>query len=153
MTDSSSVAHRCIKCHKLLAKGEIDSPHIEIKCGRCKHINFFFEKDPDQVVITDKEGKILYVNQSMEKVTGFLVDEMIGQTPALWGKQMPTDFYKDMWDKIKNKKELLITEIKNKKKDGTFYTAKLRISPILDKDGKVEFFIGTETVLQMSQKK
>lgn len=137
--------HRCIKCGKLLANGELDSARVEIKCGRCKHINFFFDKEPDQVIITDIDGVILYTNQSLTDLTGYTVEEMIGKRPSLWGNQMPKNFYKDLWHRIKEKKDMATVTVTNKKKNGESYDAVLRISPILDINGNPKFFIGVET--------
>lgn len=137
--------HRCIKCNKLLALGDIHSTRIEIKCPRCREYNFFFDKEPDQVVITDLEGNVLYANESLAKVTGYEVHEMLGNKPSLWGGQMPEEFYKGIWTKIKGG-EVAVVMVTNKRKNGELYDAKLRISPILDQNGDPKFFIGIETV-------
>lgn len=145
--DHTKVDYRCEQCNKLLAKGEWQLATIQIKCSRCGKINSFFDKNKDQVIITDIDGKILFVNQAMSDLTGYGIEEMIGSTPALWGKQMPEEFYKDMWHKIKELSQLVVVNVTNKKKNGELYGAVLRISPILDEKGKPKFFLGIETVV------
>lgn len=98
----------------------------------------------DHIVIADPDGKILYVNHAAELLTGYSREEMIGKTPALWGRQMPQDFYETMWQTIKTEKNKYAGELTNKRKDGEKYLSSLRISPILDEDGKISFFVGIE---------
>ncbi len=145
MKNIQKIEHRCVKCSKLLALRELDSPAVEIKCSRCKHVNFFLDKESDQVVITDIDGKILYANEALVHLTGYSILEMMGEKPSLWGNQMPSDFYQDLWHKIKVEKQIAIVTITNKKKNGQLYNAKLRISPVLDENGNPKFFVGIET--------
>lgn len=99
----------------------------------------------DHVIITDKEGKIIYANSSAERTTGYSKDEMLGKTPALWGKQMPKEFYKNMWHTLTDLKQPFIGELTNKRKSGELYIAESHISPILDESGKnIEYFLGIE---------
>ncbi len=147
MTIKSEIEYRCAKCQKLLAKGGWETATLEIKCNRCGKINSFFDDEADQVVITDNNGIILYVNQSLLNLTGYSLEETIGKTPALWGSQMPKKFYQDLWKKIKVRKEVTVARLTNKKKNGKTYKAVIRISPILDVEGRPKFFLGIETKL------
>ena len=98
----------------------------------------------DHVIISDLNGKILYANHAAELLTGFTKEEMIGQTPALWGKQMPPEFYETFWRTIKIEKSPYAGELTNCRKDGTKYLTTLRVSPILDDHGDISFFVGVE---------
>ncbi len=45
-----------------------------------------FDFVADHVVLTDREGNILYANKAVEKNTGFPLKEIMGKNPAdLWG--------------------------------------------------------------------
>ena len=99
----------------------------------------------DPVVITDGDGTILYANRAMEQQTGFPAAEAIGKKPGiLWGGNMPQEFYAEMWRTIKVEKRTFMGEVKNKRRDGTEYWQELHISPVLDQNGAVRFFIGIE---------
>lgn len=98
----------------------------------------------DHIVIADPNGKILYANHAAELLTGYSRKEIIGNTPALWGRQMPGEFYETMWRTIKVEKNKYAGELTNKRKDGTKYLSSLRISPILNEKGEVSFFVGIE---------
>lgn len=98
----------------------------------------------DHVIISDPDGKILYANETAQHLTGFTFEEMQGNTPSLWGKQMPSAFYQEFWETIKSKKQPYSGEVTNRKKDGTKYLATIRVSPILDSKNNVRFFVGVE---------
>lgn len=99
----------------------------------------------DHVVITDRHGNILYANKAVEQNTGFSVSEVIGKNPGdLWGGNMPKDFYEEMWNTIKVKRQPFVGQVRNKRKDGSEYWQGLCISPVIDKGGKIKFFIGIE---------
>ena len=118
---------------------------MEIKCLRCGEVNSFFDSEVDQIIITDDKGIVRYANQSLVNLTGYSLTEVIGKTPGLWGGQMPQKFYQDLWHKIKDNKKIAIVEVLNKTKKGKMYKAILRISPILDVNGKPMMFLGIET--------
>lgn len=110
------------------------------------------ENTSEHIIMTDSDGKIIYANKAAENLTGFTKEEMYGNTPRLWGKQMPKEFYLTLWDTIKNKKQAFAGEITNKKKTGELYTVEARISPILDEKQEVKFFVGVERDLSAEKK-
>src|SRR3989344_1570990 len=72
-------------------------------------------------------------------------EEVIGKNPGdLWGGKMPDEFYKKMWHTIKEEKKPFVGKVENVRKDGTSYWQELHISPILDPNGNVQFFIAVE---------
>lgn len=104
-----------------------------------------FDLINDHVIISDPDGFILYANKGVEKQTGFSAEEILGRNPGdMWGGNMPREFYEKMWDTIKNKKQPFAGEVLNKRKDGVETWQEIRISPVLDEQGDVKFFIGIE---------
>ena len=101
------------------------------------------EQMDEFVKITDVEGNIVYVNNSLIANTGYKEIELIGKNPRIFksGKHKKS-FYKKMWDTILNKK-IYRNFIINKKKDGTLYYEDQTISPILNKNGKILYFVAT----------
>ena len=98
----------------------------------------------DLVIITDPDGIISYANKAAEKITGFRRVSLLGKTPALWGKQMDSSFYKKFWKTIKTDKKPFWGEVTNIKKTGELYEAEINVSPILDDSGNLLFFVGIE---------
>lgn len=104
-----------------------------------------FDLLKDHVIITDEHATILYANKAVEENTGFSISEVIGKNPGdVWGGHMEKGFYEGMWHTIKVEKKPFHGEVRNIKKDGSEYWQELLISPILDADGEVQFFIGIE---------
>jgi PAS domain-containing protein len=65
------------------------------------------------------KGKILFINQALEKTTGYSTHEAIGKTPAeLWGGQMSKEFYTKIWDTIKKQKRVCSGKSSQSKKIG-----------------------------------
>lgn len=145
MKNARKIEYRCVECDKLLALGDLGSAAVEIKCSRCKHVNVFFDKETDQIMITDVNGVVLYANKALSNLTGYSLKEIIGKKPSLWGGQMLKAFYRDLWHKIKDEKQITIVTVTNKKKSGQLYEVTLRISPLLDEKGNPKFFVGVET--------
>jgi PAS domain S-box-containing protein len=99
----------------------------------------------DHIVITDKEGIVLYGNGGVEKITGYSLNEALGKKAGkLWAAPMSKEYYANLWDTIKTKKRTFDGEVQNKKKNGELYDAKITISPVLNNKNEVEFFIGIE---------
>jgi PAS domain S-box-containing protein len=99
----------------------------------------------EQVVITDPEGIVVYGNKAMEKITGYSLDQVIGtKAGKLWSFPMPSEYYKEMWKTIKHDKKPFQGEIKNRRKNGEVYEAKVSITPVLDKTGEIFYFVGLE---------
>lgn len=98
----------------------------------------------DQIVIANPKGTVIYANPAMETMTGYTRKEALGsKAGTLWGKQMPPEFYKKLWNTINNKKNFE-GELINKRKTGGVYEALIKISPVLDDDGNIEYFVGIE---------
>ncbi|MDO7487167.1 PAS domain-containing protein [Peribacillus frigoritolerans] len=84
------------------------------------------------ILITDTTGKIISVNPSFTRITGYQENEVIGKDPSLLksGRQ-PQTFYEDMWKSIE-KNGFWQGEIWNSRKDGQEYLQWLTISAIKD---------------------
>ncbi len=90
---------------------------------------------------TDIQGKITYVNDAFIKISGYTKDELIGKNHNIVRHpDVPTSVFKDLWETIKNK-HTWQGEVKNKKKDGSYYVVQSVVMPILDSKGNIEEFI------------
>jgi PAS domain S-box-containing protein len=70
----------------------------------------------DHIIMTDPDGVIIYANHAAEVTTGYSVDEMVGQTPSLWGRQMSREYYETLWGTIRDKKQHYYGEVQNKRR-------------------------------------
>lgn len=70
---------------------------------------------------TNLEGIITYANETFCEISGYTMDELIGQSHSIIRHpDMPSVAFKDLWETIQNKKEWKGI-IKNLRKDGGFY--------------------------------
>jgi diguanylate cyclase (GGDEF)-like protein/PAS domain S-box-containing protein len=88
---------------------------------------------------TDISGTIIKVSQAFCEITGYEKDELIGKKHNLIRHpDMPSEIYKDLWNTIQSGKTWK-GEIKNLKKDGSFYWVDSTVSPVYE-DGKLIAF-------------
>ncbi|MBC8236783.1 MAG: DUF3365 domain-containing protein, partial [Helicobacteraceae bacterium] len=89
---------------------------------------------------TNNKGVITYVNDAFVKISGYSKKELLGKPQSIIRHpQTPPEIFKEMWEKLLNKK-VWQGDLKNRKKDGTSYYVYGTIVPILDeKDSIVEF--------------
>lgn len=82
------------------------------------------------VLVTDENGHILYVNEAVEKISGYTRDELIGKNPRIFKSGLnPPEFYKQMWDTILSG-EIFNAITPNRKKNGEIFHADLKIIPL-----------------------
>ena len=114
---------------------------IEANNSQLKLAQAFFEYTSECVVITDHNNKILTVNKSFEKTTGYTQADLRGKGPsALASGRHGEAFYKEMWHKLNNFGSWR-GEIWNRRKNGEIYPEELSINVITDPAGKIVNFI------------
>jgi PAS domain S-box-containing protein len=114
----------------------------EINKAQTKRIN-----DTDKFIdraaiisVTDRKGKITYVNEKFEKVSGWKLEEVIGkdhsivnsgtQPDGYWGKMYETVLKGEIWNDI----------VCNKAKDGSLYYVDTYIRARFGTDGRLDGF-------------
>jgi PAS domain S-box-containing protein len=101
------------------------------------------EQTGDHILITDREGRILYVNPAFERATGFTASEVIGKTPAILNSGLhDPEFFFLLWRTIGNGDVFRATFI-NRKKNGELFHEEKTISPIAAADGTLTHFLST----------
>jgi len=90
------------------------------------------EQAAEGIVVTATDGTIQYVNPAFTVLTGYAREEAIGQQPRILksGRQ-PAAFYEDLWNTIRSGR-VWQGEMINRRKDGTFYTEEMQITPVGD---------------------
>jgi len=99
------------------------------------------ESAANSIVITDKEGTIIWANSAFSQLTGYVSEEIIGQNPRILksGKQ-DSAYYKNLWQTILTGK-VWHNEIVNCRKDGTLYTEEMTITPVQNHEREITNFI------------
>ncbi|MEQ2006851.1 MAG: PAS domain S-box protein [Limisphaerales bacterium] len=95
----------------------------------------------NEVVITDREGIIQWVNPAFTKTTGYTLEEAVGQNPRiLKSGEHDNAFYQNLWATILHG-EVWHGEIVNRRKDGSLYTEDTVITPVKDEHGETTHFV------------
>lgn len=100
-----------------------------------------FEHTNDAILITDSAGTIVAVNNAFTRITGYMAEEVIGQTPRLLKSDMHDDqFYRDMWQTLETTGTWQ-GEIHDRRKSGECFPAWECITAVRDESGNVSDYI------------
>ncbi len=95
------------------------------------HREFPFPPGQTLVSTTDSKGRILYCNDVFVSVSGFEMDELLGQPHNLVRHpDMPEEAYRDMWATIQSGKPWSAA-VKNRRKDGDHYWVMANVTPLM----------------------
>jgi PAS domain S-box-containing protein len=107
-------------------------------------LNEAMEQSPASVVITDTHGTIQYVNPRFCQLTGYSLDEVIGQNPRiLKSGEQPPEFYNKMWATITTGQQWR-GEMHNKKKNGDLFWELASIVGVKNPAGEITHFLGVK---------
>lgn len=96
------------------------------------------------VLIADKQGRIEWVNKAFIEMTGYMPEEVVGQTPAiLKSGQHEAGFYRRLWRTIQAGHPFK-ADFVNRRKDGTLYHSHHTIAPVMDEAGAITHFIAIQ---------
>ncbi len=102
------------------------------------------EQSPVSIVITDTTGKIEYVNPRFVQLTGYGLDEAIGENPRILKTDItPSETHRQLWETILSGLEWR-GEFVNRKKNGELYYEFALISPIIDSNGVVTHYLAVK---------
>jgi PAS domain S-box-containing protein len=100
-----------------------------------------FERMAEAMVIANAAGRILTINQSFSRITGFAAEEVIGRQESEFRSAMqPQSFYDDMYA------EVLRTGYWNgttwcRRRDGTVYREWRSVSAVRDADERITHYV------------
>ena len=108
----------------------------------------------DAVMMTDRDGVIVWVNEAFTKMSGYSAEEAVGATPRLLksgaqGKR----FYSRLWQTILAGRKWR-SEVVERHKDGSHYQVIQTITPIMDETGFPSYLVAVHentTELRASQ--
>lgn len=110
------------------------------------------EQTSAQIIVTDKDGNIEYVNKKYSEVTGLSFDEVIGRKADFI---MPTDIHNNNrvpdFERLM-KGETIRGEVLNKDKNGKEYWEIVSITPIRNSQGIITNFVGVKEDITIRKK-
>jgi len=109
------------------------------------------QQSPTSVVITDREGKIEYVNPKFTEVTGYTPAEAIGRNPrVLKSGQTPPEVYAELWQTITSGR-VWRGELLNRKKSGELFWELASIAPVKNGETVTNFVAVKEDITERKQ--
>lgn len=97
----------------------------------------------ESVLITDSKGRILYVNEAFEHLTGYRREEVLGKNPRFLKSGYHTkDFYRQFWKQVLAGMPYRGYFV-NRRKDGSLYTEEKIVTPVRNSSGEVAYLVAT----------
>lgn len=96
------------------------------------------------IMITDASANIIYVNDAMYNLTGYLREELIGKSASIFKSNLhPDTFFLKMWRTISDGKTWK-GEVQNRRKNGEPYYEEMSITPLKNEQGEITHFISVK---------
>jgi len=91
------------------------------------------------VTKTDLKGRITYANPAFVEISGFTLEELLGQPHnVVRHPDMPRDAFKDLWDTAR-RDEPWKGLVKNRCKDGGYYWVDAYVTPLTQNGEKIGY--------------
>ncbi len=95
------------------------------------------------VVITDRQNRIIKVNNEFTRLSGYTFEDVKGKQPSIFASGLhKVEFYMQMWKALQDN-GVWEGEVINKRKDGESITEILRIQSIRDEDNVIQFYVAS----------
>jgi two-component system cell cycle response regulator len=103
------------------------------------------------ILISRRDGTIIWVNKAFEQLSGYTRDEALGQSTSLLksGQHSPS-FYKSIWKTILSGQSWR-GELVNRRKDGSLYQEEMIITPVKTGTGDITHFVAF--ILDITERK
>ncbi|MDH4559033.1 diguanylate cyclase [Pseudomonas sp. BN417] len=102
------------------------------------------EAATNAILITDRSGCIVWVNPALCHQSGYMLHELIGQTPhLLHSGHQNLAFYQDLWQTILAGRAWQ-GQLIERRKDGGCYTVNQVITPLFDDTGCITHFVAIQ---------
>ncbi|MBF0213085.1 MAG: EAL domain-containing protein [Magnetococcales bacterium] len=100
-----------------------------------------FEQAGEAILITDAKGVITDVNPAYERITGYLLEEVMGKSPSITKSgRHDANFYRDMWSALANQGQWE-GEIWDRRKNGEVFPKWVSISAIRNGAGELTHYM------------
>ena len=108
---------------------------------RVRLLSLAVEQSPVSVAITDRDGRIRYVNPKFEAVSGYSLPEIKGN-PFIFlaSEQVSGQTQRSLWEAIGAGREWR-GEFCNRRKDGAIFWEYVTVAPLKDQDGSLSHFV------------
>lgn len=121
-----------------------EKKRLNLALDKVRLLSQAVEQSPQSVVITDTQARVIYMNSSFEKITGYRMEEVKGKNPrVLQSGKTPKNVYKQMWERL-NQGKAWRGELFNKRKNGEIYPSQAIISPVENAQGETTHYLAIQ---------
>ena len=109
--------------------------------AQLRKLSLAVEQSTQSILITDFQGRIEYVNQSFERITGYRSADALGRHPSFLGcDSNPEESITGLWATLRGG-DTWHGELMNRRADGSPYTALLMAVPLRQSDGRISNYL------------
>lgn len=124
---------------------------VEERTEKLNKLVMVVEQCPLNIVITNIEGQIEYVNPAFTRVTGYEAKEAIGKNPRILRGEASPDMREDVRDTIMAGNTWR-SKTQYKKKNGDYFWGAISIAPITNELGEMTHFVAmTEDISEANE--
>lgn len=130
---------------KLKAANTDLESQIRVRDAENRKLAMIAKRTNNAVILTDKHGRIEWVNDGFTRISGYTFDEVVGYTPGsiLQGPLTDAATIKEMRQSIRNGNGFH-AEVVNYNKSGEPYWIRIDAQPIVDAAGEIVQFMAIE---------
>jgi PAS domain S-box-containing protein len=116
------------------------------KESEARKLALVVSRTENAVILADAEGRIEWVNEAFERITGWRLDEVAGKTPGsfLQGKGTDPATVRNMRRQLAAGRGF-VTEVLNYHRNGHPYWVALEVQPMKAEDGTITAFMAIQT--------
>lgn len=147
LTEYQFVGHDVTQRKQAEQELKVRTQKLEKLAMELQKFQLAVEGASDQVVIVNDTGRIIYANKAAQTITGYANAEMLGQTPALWVKELRDESgagdlsFEDVYKQISAGAANFLGEGRNLRKNREKYITNFHLSPVVDDEGRAAFSI------------
>ncbi|MCU7843719.1 MAG: PAS domain S-box protein [Candidatus Thiodiazotropha sp. (ex Monitilora ramsayi)] len=102
------------------------------------------EQSTDAILLTDKEFRITYINESFHQLYGYTLQDLKGMRPELLnGEPNADEIHPQIYGPLL-KGERVFREMLNRRKDGSLFVCQHHISPLRDDNGDIVAYMSSQ---------
>ena len=115
------------------------------KEAEARRLGEVLERTANGVVITDSEGLVVWANEAFVRISGYTLEEVLGQRPrdVLRGPASDPGTAAYVQARVQAR-EPFTTEVLNYRKDGEPYWTRVEASPLFGEDGTFEGYVAIQ---------
>jgi PAS domain S-box-containing protein len=134
--DAGSVRGAVVVAEDMTAVHEAQSDRARLETA--------IDQAAEAIVVTDPDGRIVYANPAVERVSGYAPGELLGQNPRVFQSGLhDAAFYRELWVTLLAGRTWRGT-LTNRRRDGTLFEEEAAISPVRDTSGVISAYVAVK---------